>query len=290
MENTTREESVQIQNKFFKYEFKTFNEIISSLVITTLIFAVYSGVVPGAALAFSPKLIFVFFSFFFFRVIYKILDRENYDETLNNFLMGALWFWVPLNYIMSDSPYVFTFLLVFLFLKSRNFFMGQSLRLNPFMNILLNSNYAFLLTVYLISIFLMDQRLSLLNDQAILLAFALWLTYLSYKLAKSIRGDKIELEQEYISAQLGPLKSAFIVLITLLIQLALFIFLTKGMLYRFEVLLGLTTLYVFHYFVYHFYLLKTTDREARALSPTTLSYGLASMFIILVASVLENLL
>lgn len=280
----------KIQNKFFKYEFHTLNEIILSLILTFLVYAVYSGVIPGAALAFSPKLIFVFFSFFFFRVIYKILDRENYDETLNNFLMGALWFWIPLNYIMSDSPYLFTLLLGYLFLKSRNFFLGQSLKLNPFMQILINSNHAFVLSLYLISIFLVDQKLSLLNDKAVLLSFALWLTYLAYKLSTSIRGDKIELEHEYISAQLGPIKSAFIVLATLLSQLAIFAFLTKSMHYRIEILVGLTTLYVFHYFIYHFYFMKTGDKQARALKPITLTYSLASMFIIFVASVLENIL
>lgn len=280
----------QIQTKFFKYEFRTFQEIFLALIITVLVFAVYAGIIPGAALAFSPKLIFVFFSFFFFRIIYKILDRENYDETLEKFLVGTLWFWVPLNYIMSDSPYIFTLLLGLLFLKSRNFFLGQALKVNPLMNILLNSNFAFILCLYLISIFIIDQRLPLLNDKAILLSFALWLTYLACKMAKSIRGDSIEIATDYISAQIGPLKAAMMVLSVLLIQLSLFAYLTKSMLYRVEILVGLSTLFFLHYFVYHFYLIKGGERQAKALSPTTLSYGLTSLFIIFVAAVFENII
>lgn len=280
----------QIQNKFFRYEFRTFQEIFLSLILTILIFSVFAGIIPGAALVFTPKLIFVFFSLFFFRIIFKILDRDNYDETLDKFLMGTLWFWVPLNYIMSDSPYVFTLLLGLLFIKSRNFFLGQSLKVNPFMNILLNSNFAFLLCLYLMSVFLTDQRLPLLNDKAVLLSFALWLTYLAYQFATSIRGDNIEIKSDYISAQLGPINSAFMVIMTLLIQLAIFAYLTRSMLYKIEILVGLSTLFIMHYFVYHFYLMKGGDKQARALSPTTLSYGMTSMFVIFVAAMLENLL
>jgi len=276
-----------IQNHFFKYEFAALREIVLALVLTILLYSVYAGVIPGAALVVSPILILTFFSFFFFRVIYKILDRENYDEGLEKFLVATLWFWVPANYILGQSPYIFSFLLILLYMKSQNFFMGQSLRLNPILNIILNSNFAFMISFYLFSVFMADQKIFVLNDRAILLSFALWLTYLSYRISKNMRGEQIEIETDYVSAQLGPIKSSCIILGLLLVQLGIFVYLGRTMLYQKEITLGLITLFIFHYFIYHIYMFKGREKDARALAPTTLSYGLMSLFVFFVAAVLE---
>ena len=101
----------QLQARFFKYEFKALKELFISLIVTILIYSVYSGIIPGAALVLTPKLIFTFLSLYIFRLIYKMLDRENYDESIEKILVTTLWLWVPANYILSESPYVFSFLL-----------------------------------------------------------------------------------------------------------------------------------------------------------------------------------
>jgi hypothetical protein len=277
----------QLQARFFKYEFKALKEIFVSLIVTILIYSVYSGIIPGAALVISPKLIFAFLSLYIFRLIYKMLDRENYDESIEKILVAALWLWVPANYILSDSPYVFSFLLLLLYLKSQNFFLGQSLKVNPFLRIVLNSNFAFIISFYFFSVYMIDQRIFILNDKAILLSFALWLTYLAYQISKNLRGEEIEIKTDYVSAQLGVINSAVIVLGILLVQLGIFTYLSRFMLYKIEISLGLLTLYVIHYFVYHFYIMKGRDRDAKSLAPTTLMYGLSSLFIVFVAALLE---
>ena len=277
----------QLQARFFKYEFKAFKEVFISLIVTVLIYSVYSGIIPGAALVLTPKLIFTFLSLYIFRLIYKMLDRENYDESIEKILVTTLWLWVPANYILSESPYVFSFLLLLLYLKSQNFFLGQALKVNPFLRTVLNSNFAFIISFYFFSVYMAEQRIFILNDKAILLSFALWLTYLAYTISKNLRGEEIEIKTDYISAQIGVINSAILVLGVLLIQLGIFTYLSRFMLYKIEVTLGLVTLYVIHYFVYHFYIMKGRDRDAQSLAPTTLMYGISSLFIIFLAALLE---
>jgi hypothetical protein len=277
----------QIQDRFFRYEFRALREVFISLLVTILIYSVYSGIVPGAALVLSTKLVFTFLSLYIFRLIYKMLDRDNYEESIEKVLVGTLWLWVPTNYILSESPYVFSFLLLFLYLKSQNFFLGQSLKVNPLLRIVLDSNFAFILSFYFFSVYMVDQRIFILNDKAILLSFALWLTYLAYAISKNLRGEEIEIKSDYVSSQLGVINSAILVLGILLVQLGIFTYLARFMLFKLEITLGLVTLYLIHYFVYHFYILKGTDRKAKSLAPTTLMYGVCSLFIVFLAALFE---
>lgn len=279
--------TVEIQRDFFKYEFKTLREFLASTFILFILFSTFVGLFDGAAFVLTPILFFSIFNFFFFRVIYKILDRENYDEAVDKFLIGLLWVWVPANYVLTSSPLFFTLLALLLFLKSQSFYLGQSYKFNPFLRILLNSNISFTASLYFISTFLIEQGLELWDDRLILLTFAIWLSDLAYSFSKSMRGEDIDLKLDYLSSQFGSIKSSILILCTLFIQLFTLIYLSKSLYYQMHIILGLVVLFVLHYFVYHFYIIKGTERLARQLAPSTLGYTLMSLFLLFLSSLLE---
>lgn len=211
--------------------------ISSSLLGMVGLYLVWLATTPGAAVRFSVILPFAFLTFFLFTFILRCFDElkdREVDQTLfpdrllvkgevlyediHKLLIGTLFIWIPMNFIVGDSPYVFTALCLYAFLFYKYFFIPKVLSKNILLALVTHNPVMYLASFYICTLFSAEQGLPKLTLSNFLIALVFWVPSIAWETSRKIRAPEDENEYQTYSKLVGPRLATMIPVTAVLIQ------------------------------------------------------------------------
>lgn len=194
---------------------------------------------------------------------------------------------VTLNLFFGGDQFILFFLCLYLFLFYKYFFLADIISKNLMLALVTHNPLLVFMSFYLISIFCLQQGLSIFNVKNLLLAIAFWMPSLTWETARKIKAPHRETDYVTYSKALGPRLSCALPLGGMLIQYICISFLVQNMSYGKFIIIGSGLIYLLYLGYFSLFLKTLKSKYSKNFQLLTEAQILSNSFLIVVISFLE---
>lgn len=291
---------------FFKERFPLFLGGLTTLVGTVSSYLVWVAVTEGAALAFNKSIIVAFLSLFILTLILRLCD-EFKDKESDAILFperclpaGKVYYtdiekllfvlgitWIPLNYIWGEADVTFTVLMIYVYLFYKYFFFPEKISQNLLLALATHNPIMLVASFYMLSLFSVEQGLSVWSLNNFMLAIALWMPSVAWETSRKIKVQEDENEYVTYSKVMGPIWACALPIGAAFIQMCSLIYVVRDLKYGMYFLLGNFSMFFLYFMVFLLFMVKQKASLANKLQQTTEGYILFTSVLMIFISVIE---